>query len=80
MQGDFEIGGPASSSSAATTQSAPKPKPVQVSGNAVDFRAAVDAGVKAMRGAAEALKIPQVEKATGQFLELVERSARIMEA
>ena len=58
MQGDFEVSGPAESVSGTVAQAAPKAKPAAVSGNAADFRAAIDSSAKSMHTAAITLAIP----------------------
>lgn len=81
MGGNFEVSSGASEAPAqATSQAAPKAAPKAASGHATEFRATVAPGVKAMKDAAATLNIAQVTKATDQFVELVERSAKVMEA
>lgn len=46
MQGNFDFTGPSSNMPEQVSSTQTKTKPVQVSGNAVDFKSAIDAGVK----------------------------------
>lgn len=78
MSGDFAVNGPATS--AAATPSAAPTKQAAPTGHAANFRTVIEPHVKAMRDTATELSIPQVVNITNQFLELVERSAKIMEA
>jgi len=80
MAGDFAVSGPGGAVASGPTTQAPAKPQAAASGNATDFKAAVGDAIKTLQSAAAALAIPQVTKVSEQFIELVERSAKILEA
>lgn len=80
MKGDFAVSAPATAG--APTQAAAKPLPStgKISGHGPDFRAAMADAIKTLQANSAALAIPQVTKVSEQFIELVNNSAKIMDA
>ncbi len=80
MAGEFTISAPGSAAvSSPIAQPSAQPK-ASDSSNAANFRTAVGDAILALQTAATALAIPQVSKVSAQFIELVERSAKLLEA